>query len=117
MSKETVYLAGKITGDPNYREKFAEAAQELETAGFIVLNPAMLPQEGFSWEAYMRISLAMLDECETVFFLPDWKDSRGATWEYGRAVATGKVTVIYKDWKYMRERAVKEPTEILEAQP
>ena len=25
-----VYLAGKITGDPNYREKFAEAAKKLE---------------------------------------------------------------------------------------
>lgn len=24
-----VYLAGKITGDPNYREKFAEAAKKL----------------------------------------------------------------------------------------
>lgn len=25
-----VYLAGKITGDPNYREKFAAAAKKLE---------------------------------------------------------------------------------------
>ena len=33
-----VYLAGKITGDPNYREKFAEAAKKLEErAGVTVL--------------------------------------------------------------------------------
>ena len=25
-----VYLAGKITGDPNYREKFAAAVKKLE---------------------------------------------------------------------------------------
>ena len=31
-----VYLAGKITGDPNYREKFAAAAKKLEEKGAIV---------------------------------------------------------------------------------
>ena len=117
MTKETVYLAGKISGDPNYREKFAAAAQELEAAGLIVLNPAVLPKEGFSWEAYMRISLAMLDECETVFFLPDWKNSRGATWEYGRALATGKATVMYREWIHMRKQTVKKPAETPEAHP
>lgn len=36
-----VYLAGKITGDPNYREKFAEAAKKLEErAGVTVISPA-----------------------------------------------------------------------------
>ena len=35
MQKKTVYLAGKITGDPFYRSKFYEAQKKLEKGGFI----------------------------------------------------------------------------------
>ena len=41
MQKKTVYLAGKITGDPFYRSKFSEAQKKLEKGGFIVVNPAI----------------------------------------------------------------------------
>lgn len=47
MQKKTVYLAGKITGDPFYRSKFYEAQKKLEEGGFIVVNPALLPSERF----------------------------------------------------------------------
>lgn len=93
----TIYLAGKITGDPYYRDKFREAAQELEAEGHIVLSPAILPN-GFSYEAYLRLSSAMLDECEAVCLLPDWKESFGATYEYGRAVAQGKLLFGFEEW-------------------
>lgn len=78
MQKKTVYIAGKITGDPFYRSKFYEAQKKLEEGGFIVVNPALLPSEGFTWEAYMRMAGAMLNECAEVCFLPDWTESRGA---------------------------------------
>lgn len=40
-----VYLAGKITGDQNYREKFAAAAKKLEErAGVTVISPAVTPE-------------------------------------------------------------------------
>lgn len=51
MQKKTVYLAGKITGDPFYRSKFYEAQKKLEEGGFIVVNPALLPSEGFPLHA------------------------------------------------------------------
>lgn len=54
MQKKTVYIAGKITGDPFYRSKFYEAQKKLEEGGFIVVNPALLPSEGFTWEAYRK---------------------------------------------------------------
>lgn len=104
--KETVYLAGKITGDPNYRKKFEAAARELEAAGFVVMNPALLPEGGFSWEAYMRVSSAMLDECAAACFLPDWKDSRGATQEFERASTTGKRVFMFAEWKAETTRIV-----------
>lgn len=57
QEKRTLYLAGKITGDPYYFTKFYNAQKKLEEGGFIVVNPALLPAEGFTWEAYggMRI--------------------------------------------------------------
>ena len=59
QEKRTLYLAGKITGDPYYFTKFYNAQKKLEEGGFIVVNPALLPAEGFTWEAYMRMSGAM----------------------------------------------------------
>ena len=55
QEKRTLYLAGKITGDPYYFTKFYNAQKKLEEGGFIVVNPALLPAEGFTWEAYMRM--------------------------------------------------------------
>lgn len=99
QGKETVYLAGKITGDPLYFSKFYDAQKKLEAGGFIVVNPALLPSQGFTWEAYMRMSSATLDECAAVCFLPDWIDSKGATFEFGRAAALGKRTFLYAAWE------------------
>lgn len=96
---KTVYLAGKITGDNYYWSKFNEAERELEAAGFVVLNPAMLPGKGFTYEAYMRMSSAMLDECDAVCFLPDWVESKGAMYEFGRATARGIEVFFYEGWK------------------
>lgn len=43
-----VYLAGKITGDPNYREKFAAAVKKLEErAGVTVISPAVTPRAAY----------------------------------------------------------------------
>lgn len=75
-----VYLAGKIDGDPNYKEKFRKAAEQLESCGYIVLNPATLP-EGMSKEKYMPICLAMLNQADIVMLLSDYEESPGALLE------------------------------------
>lgn len=76
QEKRTLYLAGKITGDPYYFTKFYNAQKKLEEGGFIVVNPALLPAEGFTWEAYMRMSGAMLAECAEVCFLRTGKRAK-----------------------------------------
>lgn len=86
----TIYLSGKITGDPEYKAKFEAAARELEKQGHTVLNPAALPSSGFEWSAYMRIAAAMLAECEAVYFLTDWQESKGAMQERQLALRLGK---------------------------
>lgn len=105
QGKTTVYLAGKITGDPDYREKFAAARAELEKLGYIVMDPSVLPA-GFKWHKYIDITSHMLDACDVVCLLPDWTDSRGAMYEYGRATVKYKTIVPYVEWlKEEQQRA------------
>lgn len=86
-----IYIAGKITGDPYYKAKFARAAADIADAGHTPINPAMQP-EGMSNADYMRISFAQLDSADAVAFLPDWEDSRGARIEHLLVEYTGKPT-------------------------
>ena len=72
-----IYIAGKITGDPEYRRKFSCAARQVEEFGHIVLNPAELP-EGMTPGEYMRICFAMLDVADEMWYLADAADSPGA---------------------------------------
>ena len=74
-----IYIAGKITGDKNYREKFEKVASSLREHGFSVMNPACLSEDKeFCWDDYMAISSAMQKTCDATVLLPDWQDSKGA---------------------------------------
>lgn len=75
-----VYIAGKITGDADYRQKFVTAEKMLVGEGFVVLSPAVLP-EGLSNAEYMRICFAMIDVADKVAFLKDFTESKGAQLE------------------------------------
>lgn len=96
-----VYIAGRITGDPRYREKFAEAEAALREVGHIPLNPAVLP-EGMEAEDYMRICTAMLDSADAIGLLGDWTDSPGAQLELHYADYVGKKKVDL--WKMLAVR-------------
>lgn len=87
------YIAGKITGDPNYKEKFQKAEEFLRSCYDVVLNPAILP-EGLKQIEYMRICFSMIDCCDVVWFLKDWKDSAGARLEHDYAEEKG-ITIAY----------------------
>ena len=82
-----IYIAGKITGDPGYRDKFAAAEIQLGWQWHTVLNPAELP-EGMAPADYMRICFAMID-------VADAKDSAGAKLEMAYCNYIGKE---YETW-------------------
>lgn len=87
--KQKLYIAGKITGDPDYRAKFDAAADEYAAAGYTVLNPAGLPQ-GMQPADYMRICLAMIDTADVMAFLPGYAASPGAQLELQYCIYTDK---------------------------
>lgn len=98
-----VYLAGRITGDPAYRAKFADAEMVLRELGHTVLNPAVLP-DGLEYAAYMAIDEQLLRAADAVCLLPDWKQSPGARQERALARRLGKKLLRYEAIDVTRER-------------
>ncbi len=91
MEKTKLYIAGKITGDPDYKAKFAEAQREFEKQGYTVLNPCWMPQ-GLQPADYMRMCFAMIDTADVVAFLPGFSNSPGARLEAAYCFYTDKST-------------------------
>lgn len=88
-SKKIIYVAGPITGVPNYWEAFEKAEDELTAKGYIVLLPSRLPS-GMTKAQYMRICFAMIDCADAVLFLRGWSKSGGACLEREHCDYTGK---------------------------
>lgn len=84
-----IYIAGKITGVPDYKEHFARAREKLEQQGYTVLDPSHLPG-GLTPADYMRICLAMVESADIICLLPGWQDSPGADIERSYAKYIGK---------------------------
>ena len=98
-----VYVSGKMTGLSE--EKIWDNFRKVET--FLVkhghhdykkiesvMNPAvtyaMQKFNAFSYEDWLHIDFAMLDACDAVALLPNWKDSMGAKREIAYAYKHGK---------------------------
>ena len=88
---QKVYIAGKISGDPGYKQKFARASLALRERWpeAVLINPAVLP-DGMTPGDYMAVCLPMLLQADLVVFLPDWQDSGGARIEHALAEYAGK---------------------------
>lgn len=96
-----IYIAGKIAGDSEYKEKFARAENSLGERGNIVLNPAVLP-EGMQSADYMRICFAMIDCADAVALLPDHGESKGARLEHSYCDYVGKKIIFLRDVPFYR---------------
>ena len=98
-----IYISGKMTGLSE--EKIWDNFRKVET--FLVkhgvhdnkkfesiMNPAvtyaMQKFNAFSYEDWLHIDFAMLDACDVVALLPNWKDSMGAKREIAYAYKHGK---------------------------
>lgn len=96
--KRKVYIAGKITGNRFYKIGFAFMRLKLLLKFGIknaVMNPAKM-ESGFTWQEYMNVCYKMIDACDCLIMLKDWKDSKGAKLEYEYAKEKGKAIFDYK---------------------
>ena len=94
MSNSTciVYLAGPMTGLPDYnRPAFAAAADALAGHAGAVLSPHILPPTCLPYASYMDITMAMVRACDIVHCLPGWAASKGASAEIAYARCLGKI--------------------------
>lgn len=79
----TVYVAGPMTGytDHNF-PAFNKAADKLRSQGYTVFNPADHGVvEGATWEDYLRFDITKLIQCDTIYLLEGWENSKGAQLE------------------------------------
>lgn len=90
----TIYIAGPITGIPDYKRNFNQAENGLLVRGYNVLNPAKA-LSGLNNAQAIRICFDMIDAADAVLFLPDWEYSAGANLELAYCKYTDK-TVYYK---------------------
>ena len=87
----TLYISGKITGDPDYKRKFAEAQKSLETKGYDIINPCEIGEYAFlSYEQLLHIDFALIDVADAIYLLRDWAGSSGAKREKEHAEMLGK---------------------------
>lgn len=86
-----VYIAGPMTGIDDYNfPAFFAAEENIKSLGFEVENPARHGiVEGATWADYMAYDLGRLALCNTIFMLPGWSKSKGATIERNLAKSLG----------------------------
>ncbi len=102
MIDQKVYISGKITGTSDYMERFSAAEDHLKEMGYKPVNPARLNAffpDGTALETYMRSSIVrssidMLLDCDAIYLLKDWEESRGARLEKDIAVALNMVIIM-----------------------
>ena len=84
-----VYVSGPMTGIKDYNlPAFVEAAKLLSERGF---KPALPVQyaDGKLYEEYLKDDLRELLDCDGIFMLPGWQESKGAKIEHMVALACG----------------------------
>lgn len=87
-----VYISGPITGIPydKVEMSFNLAENRLKEEGFEVVNPL---NNGLavssSWREHMKADIKLLMECDTIYLLKGYKESKGAMIEYDLARILG----------------------------
>ncbi len=80
-----IYISGKITGLPlsEVRQRFADTAAFLDAIGFEAVNPLTNGlDESADWKEHMVADIRMIFDCDAIYMMDNWMESRGASIEY-----------------------------------
>jgi hypothetical protein len=95
-----IYISGKITGLP-FDEAFArfeKAEKKLQIMGYTTVNPMKQPHNHTkTWEAYMREDIIAMMDCDSIYMLSGWDESKGACIEFELAVKLGMKIIYYNE--------------------
>jgi len=89
---KTIYISGPMTGKENLnREAFKNAAVALVSQGWNVVNPHDVSpgKENPAYNDYMKADLKAMLDCEALYMLDGWVDSKGANIEHDLASQLG----------------------------
>lgn len=76
-----VYISGKISDLPTeqVKAKFAQAEAQVISYGHTPVNPLKNGLEiSEHWNKHLAADIALLLECDAIYLLTDWEDSKGA---------------------------------------
>ena len=87
-----IYISGKISGTDltKTRARFVAAAKVTKRLGYEPVNPFENGlSEHDSWEAHMLKDIIDLLQCNAIYMLQGWEDSKGARIEHYIATEIG----------------------------
>lgn len=94
-----IYISGQIIGlcEIEAEKRFQGAEELLKAIGLKPVNPLNngLPKDA-SWNDHMARDIQILSDCEAIFMLSNWRESRGARIEYEFAVGANKDVLFEK---------------------
>ena len=98
-----IYLAGKVTGEVNYKSKFSNAAMCLRLRGYTVFCPIDYGLETITWQEAMRFLIPKMLECDGLALLPNWWKSKGARLERRIAKSLGILCMSVNKWLMLKK--------------
>ena len=96
--KKRIYISGKMSGDPDYVQKFLNAEYQLTKAEYKTMNPTRFISSSANWNRAMRVAIYLMMKCDGVALLPDWKQSKGAKIEERLARDIGMPVMPLDKW-------------------
>lgn len=125
MKPRSIYIAGPMTGYPNFNFAAFDAARDkLNAEGWTVVSPADLDREsgfdalkGDSHEIItkefmrkaIRADLDALQRVDAIYMLKGWQDSKGATAEYHVAKWRGIEIIMEPESQHLAEQVFPKP--------
>lgn len=89
-----IYLSGPITGTNNFHKRFEDSEKKVREKypDADIVNPVKENAKLHTdcYEDIMENSLKLLSECDSIFVMKGWHDSKGCNREYGYALGVGK---------------------------